>query len=444
MRKVREIEMKPERAKRNSAGRRASAITSLMLVVSFALIVSAGRSYAASESVIHAFEPVGGENPAAGVVTQNGKLYGTTSRGGVQNGGTVFELTPPSSPGGFWTILDLHAFTGGKDGSGPVAGLLAAKGGTLYGTTASGGSSNFGTVFKEKPPAFQNGVWTESVLYSFKGGIDGSEPVAGLIAGQNGVLYGTTKLGGTSSLGTVFELMPPATPGTPWTESVLYSFAGGADGETPVAGLVAGKDGTLYGTTSGGGTSGLGTVFALTPPPTPGDPWTEGVLYSFPGAPDGNDPVAGLIIDQSGTLYGTTLYGGLISSSRANGSGTVFTLTPPAAAGDSWAENIIYSFGAFSGDGYAPVAGLLSSGGMLTGTTTGGSQRAGGTVYQLTPPAVPGGVWTETILHQFSGGTKDGSGPSGGVIVGPNSELYGTTQTGGAGAGLGTVFEVTP
>lgn len=434
-----------DRTPQNGVDRFARVAIVGMLVISVVLIIHAGQSIAATEGVIFNFTYSEGGFPTAGLVSQNGKLYGTTYLGGVREGGTVFEMTPPSTAGGLWTLRFLHAFAGGIDGFGPAAGLLSAKNGTLYSTTKFGGASGAGTVFKMKPPATLFGPWTESVLYAFIGGIDGSEPLAGLIAGQNGVLFGTTEFGGTSNLGVVFALTPPVTPNTPWTESVLYSFTGGGDGAMPVAGLVADQNGTLYGTTSAGGVSGLGTAFALVPPASPGDPWTESVLYSFAGAPDGNDPVAGLLVDRNGTLYGTTEHGGLISSSNPTGNGTVFALTPPATPGAAWTETIIYSFGAFSGDAENPLAGLLSTAGTLVGTTyNGGVQRAGGTVYQLTPPATAGGAWTDTVLHTFSGGAKDGIFPVGGVVVGPHAELYGTTEGGGNHGGAGTVFEVTP
>ncbi|MGH9205213.1 MAG: choice-of-anchor tandem repeat GloVer-containing protein, partial [Acidimicrobiales bacterium] len=128
-----------------------------------------------------------------------------------------------------------------------MAGLIAAPGGTIYGTTQLGGASGLGTVFPLKPPV-ASGPWTQRVLYSFVGGLDGEQPVAGLLASHNGTLYGTTKLGGASSSGTVFALTPPSSPGGAWTESVLYSFTGGSDGGTPVAGLIFGPSGgTLYG-----------------------------------------------------------------------------------------------------------------------------------------------------------------------------------------------------
>jgi uncharacterized repeat protein (TIGR03803 family) len=277
----------------------------------------------------------------------------------------------------------------------------------------------------------------ESVLYRFKGGTDGATPTAGLVADASGNLYGTTYAGGTSSLGTVFEVSPP---GTVWTETVLYSFAGGNDGANPYGNLIFDKAGNLYGTTSAGGasancTGGCGTVFELSPPATQGASWAETVLYSFSGQSDGATPYAGVIIDKSGNLYGTTLNGGSL------GLGTIFELTPPAAQGDSWTETVLHTFGKGS-DGGHPVAGLaFGLRGAIFGTTSTGSGKAAfGTVFKLKPPATQGGSWTERVLYHFKGGT-DGSVPNAALVVDKTGNLYGTTFVGG-GAGFGTIFEI--
>jgi uncharacterized repeat protein (TIGR03803 family) len=171
----------------------------------------------------------------------------------------------------------------------------------------------------------------ETVIHSFSAppSSGGSSPQAGLIANKEGALYGTTSGGGavvsgTQSEGIVFKLTPPAKGQTTWTETVLHSFVGGTDGASPYAGLIADERGALYGTTSGGGTANWGTVFKLTPPAKGQTTWTETGLYSFLSGSDGAFPQAGLIADKQGALYGTTLYGG------SGGNGTVFKLTPPA------------------------------------------------------------------------------------------------------------------
>jgi uncharacterized repeat protein (TIGR03803 family) len=227
-----------------------------------------------------------------------------------------------------WTETDLYDFKGDTvegetDGSSPLAGVIADSKGALFGTTDIGGTSDNGTVFKLKPPVPPATTWTEKVLYSFTGGSDGAFPEAGLIFDSQGALYGTTQSGGGPSQGgVVFKLTPPVPPATTWTETVLHRFKGAPDGANPQAGLIFDSKGALYGTTSNGGRLGNGTVFKLTPPVPPATKWTETVLYSFGEPPDGIIPLAGLIIDNNGALYGTTFQGGTA------GHGTVFMVTP--------------------------------------------------------------------------------------------------------------------
>jgi len=285
----------------------------------------------------------------------------------------------------------------------------------------------------------------ESVLYRFKGGADGANPSAGMIADSAGNLYGTTSSGGTSNLGTVFEVSPP---GTAWTESVLYSFAGGSDGANPYGKLIFDKSGNLYGTTYAGGGSanctgtpaGCGTVFQLAPPATQGAPWTETVLYSFTGMRDGANPTAGLIIDSKGDLYGTTSNGGGVVCGTGT-CGAIFELTPPATQGAPWTEAIIHRFGKGS-DGIHPASSLaFGLRGAIFGTTPSGNNTAQlGIVFKLKPPAVQGGSWTEGVLYRFAGG-NDGANPLAGVTVDRAGNLYGTTLGGGSQS-HGVVFEV--
>src|ERR1035441_9689320 len=240
----------------------------------------------------------------------------------------------------------LYSFYGGTDGNGPEAGLIFDAAGNLYGTTGAGGTANTGTAFELTPTA--GGGWTEKVLYSFGAyGTDGVVPYAGLIFDAAGNLYGTTYAGGTYyQYGTVFELTPAAGGG--WTEKVLHNFvANGTDGYYPWAGLAFDRFGNLYGTTSTGGTYEGGIVFELTPAGSGG--WTETVLHRFGNAMDGSGPLAGLIFDAAGNLYGTTSGGGTYD-------GTVFELTP--AGGGSWTEKVLWSFGSGT-DGFAPQVGLV-------------------------------------------------------------------------------------
>ena len=310
------------------------------------------------------------------------------------------------------------------------------------------------------PFGFAQDASSFRTLYTFTGQPDGGDPLASLVIGSGGVLYGTTNSGGTSNLGTVFSLTPPASPGAAWTETVLHDFTG-SDGANPQAGVVIGKNGVLYGTTSSGGASNAGMVFSLTPPASPGGVGPRRRSNNFTGiGGDGANPKAGVVIGSGAVLYGTTYNGGAL------GLGTAFELTRPAIAGGAWTETVLHNFSGGS-DGAVPSAGLVSSGGVLYGTThdggTGtctigpqGTNLGCGTVYSLTPPSSPGGVWTEQVLHSFTGGragSSDGENPNA-VVIGNGGVLYGTTEFGGTGgcgggreggfAGCGTVFELVP
>jgi uncharacterized repeat protein (TIGR03803 family) len=210
-----------------------------------------------------------------------------------------------------------------------------------------------------------------TTLHKFKGGKhDGEYPYANIVVGSDGVLYGTTLYGGTYDAGTVYSLTPPAAPGGAWTETVLYSFDDGG-----LYGAVAiGSGGVLYGTTWGGGNNG--TVFSLTPPASPGGAWTESVLYQFTfGGSAGAGPYAGVVIDTNGVLYGATYDGGLFPQNICNsGCGAVFSLSPPASPGGAWTETTLHTFTGDStgyADGATPAGGLvLCAGGVLYGTTS--------------------------------------------------------------------------
>jgi uncharacterized repeat protein (TIGR03803 family) len=293
-----------------------------------------------TETVIYRFTGgTDGADPYAGLLADSaGALYGTTIFGGndVQHCnegaegsgcGVLFSLTPSGST---WTESVLHTFVGGTDGANPLSDLMMDSAGTLYGVTAYGGSEGCnvgcGTVFTL---ARSGGSWTESVIYAFQGGADGAGPETGpLLLGKDSVLYGTTEGGGGSGCdgggcGTVFEMTPEGE--NKWSEAVIYSFQGGDDSWYPLAGVVQGKHGVLYGTAYGyfAVASGNrdGTVFELVPPGKTGGSWTNDVLHGFGGDPDGLYPAAGLV-EEEGVLYGATTFGG------ANNSGMLFSLTP--------------------------------------------------------------------------------------------------------------------
>jgi uncharacterized repeat protein (TIGR03803 family) len=414
-----------------------------VFLLSFAAFVCANVAVAQTESVIHSFGiDRDGSYPSGGVISDsNGALYGLTSNGGANSGGSAYKLSPPSTDGGTWRQNVIYSFgTVNAGGIEPSGSLLFEPGThTLYGTTSRGGSL-YGVAFQLTPPNGPGQAWTETILHIFAGGKDGEYPMSGVISNGHNTLYGTTFSGGKYLAGTVFRLSPPK-PGGTWTESILYTFTGGVDGGSP-AGLVMDSTGALYGTTSSGGQYKHGTVFKVTPP-AGGGPWTESVIYSFTGGSDGSAPQAGLIFDAEGSLYGTTLQGGsglCYTENLLTYCGTVFKLAPPTAQGEAWTETVLYNFLAGS-DGALPQSSLIfDSTGSLYGTAESGIY-GGGTIFQLTPPSTPGGAWTEQILHSF-GGSNDGDLPEGGLLqVGPN--FYGTTFGGGL-KGPGTVYEMTP
>jgi uncharacterized repeat protein (TIGR03803 family) len=289
-----------------------------------------------------------------------------------------------------------------------------------------------------------------STLYSFAGGANGANPGAGVVFGANGSLFGTTPYGGTGTAcqggcGTIFEV----TPGTPWTQTVLYNFQGGADGANPGAALTVGTGGVFYGTTFGGGATGNGTVFRLNPPSKAGGAWTETVLYSFQTTAGGTVNVSGTAVSLvSGTPFvtGSAWAGASINIAGVNytiaGVASSSALTLTTAAGTETAANYVVSSaaaGPWAGwpDGGNPQGGVvLLTNGKMYGTTSGGGTAGAGAVFQLTPPK-GAGAWTEKVIYNFLGG-KDGSGPQSGLVV-SNGDLFGNTCCGTVG---GTVFKL--
>lgn len=331
----------------------------------------------------------------------------------------------------------LHSF-GGPDGSGPLYGVIADKAGSLYGTTVFGGDVGGGSVFKLTPT---KSGYSEKVLYSFLGGSDGEGPFGGLVADKKGALYGVTLEGGNdqcfAGCGTVFKLSPKKSG---YTKSTIYSFGAGTDASTPLGTLVLDKKGALYGVTQYGGTRNDGAVFKLTPGKAG---YSESVLYSFRGGADGDFPQAGLAIDKQGSLYGTTYYGG--TGSCDGGCGTVFKLTP---SGSGYDESILYTFKDYT-DSAQPFAAptLDESTGAIYGTTEYGGTYTDGSVFKLTPS---GSDYVESILYSFNHHGHHGTNgvlPEGQLLLRPDGALYGTDFIGGGGCsgiGCGSVFELKP
>jgi uncharacterized repeat protein (TIGR03803 family) len=344
------------------------------------------------------------------------------------------------------TFTVIHAFTGGRDGGNPSASLTIDGAGNLYGTTYGGGGvigngcapSGCGVVFKM---SHHSAGWVLTPLYPFYGQTDGAGPVAPVIFGPDGLLYGSTTNGGRGDCifnfigcGVVFTVQPSATACHTalcgWIEDPIYQFQSQTDGAEPTNNLAFDPAGHLYGTTYYGGTAscfgyGCGTVFQLT---SSGPPWTKAPVYNFTGQADGAFPTSGIVIDRLGVLYGTTEGGG------ANNFGTVFRVTPSASG---WTEAVIYNF-QNGHDGASPSGGLvIDTEGNLYGTTVTGGTGGGGTVFELSPS---GAGWTFSLLSSLSG-PEDG-GPEGALALDGAGNLYGTTLKGGAHQ-CGNVFKLT-
>ncbi len=360
------------------------------------------------------------------VMDSAGNIYGTTVQGGKFGGGTVFQLSPSGTD---WTHTVLYSFTGSADGSEPYKGVTLDAQGNLYGSTVAGGSGpcdgGCGVVYKLTNSA---GTWTESVIHSFTGGTDGAGPGNGLTFDPHGNLYGMTPTGGAYGLGTVYQLKPQ-TNGS-WKLNVVHAFTGGADGSSASAGrLILDHAGNLYGVATVGGAFGFGVAFELTHSQTG---WTLLPLYAFEDQPDGALPYGGLIFDKAGNLYGTTYYAGVYDV------GTVYKLTH---ANGAWTETVLYSFKGGS-DGSSPISPLVSDkAGNLYGTTSdGGASCACGVIFKLAHGA--NGSWTETVPYRFPGAPKAGFAYNG-MIPDSNGTFYGATVHGGP-TNDGTIYEFTP
>jgi uncharacterized repeat protein (TIGR03803 family) len=409
--------------------------------------------------------PDGADPRAAVIIGRKGALYGTTFEGGASAHGTVFVLNKPA--GEPWKESVLLGFNG-SDGQYPESPLVFGSTGALYGTTTGGGGgSSTGVAFELAPPSTAGGAWAETLLYIFRGSPSNAVPNGPLLFGPGGTIYTTTEGAITYGFGQIIALTPPTTPGGAWTESVLLSFDLVPGAAYPTGSLVS-EGGSLFGTTLYGGEEGCfdfgcGVVFELTPPTAPGGAWTETMLHTFGEVPDdGIVPMAPLTIGPGGVLYGTTYYGGTgvcyTSGGLTSGCGTVFQLTPPSASGAPWTYSVIHDFTGADGDGAAPVAGVVvGKNGAIYGTTLSAGSTASdsacpasyyviagcGIVFELTPPSTPGGAWTETVLHSFSGQDGDGATSQAALTLSSSGVLYGTTAAGGT-AGKGTVFSLVP
>jgi uncharacterized repeat protein (TIGR03803 family) len=437
--------------------------SALLLLFCYALSNSAS---AQTFQVIHGFTgSADGANPVATLTLDaGGNIFGTTASGGNFAGpncggiggcGIAFKMTQKNSA---WVLNPLYNFTGGMDGAGPEGPLTFGPEGSLYGSASGGCVSggcpdNYfpgcGAVFKLRPSAsFCRTVlclWTETTLYGFTDLSDGSSPSSALSFDSAGNIYGTTYSGGLASnnpcgngfrgCGIVYQLTPNG-PG--WQKTAIHSFTGEDDGGAPIAGVVLDSAGNLYGTTEVGGSNNRGVVYQLS---KEGSGWAETVLYAFRAEEDGGYPTAGLVADAAGNFYGATQSGG------TDGGGTIFKLTK---TGGSWIYEVLYSLpGAQGGGPYSSLT--LDHAGNLFGTTLAGGAYQCGNVFKL---ARSGGGWSYLNLHEFTCGA-DGGAPYGGVSLDQNGNLFGTTVWYGPSgqvycgsdtgpAGCGVVWKITP
>lgn len=325
--------------------------------------------------------------------------------------------------------LQAYDFGGGSDGATPAAGLLETSSNTGVGTTLSGGGtgcggSGCGTIYQITTSG------SETMLYAFQGGSDGANPASELFADSAGDVYGTTEFGGGTGCGgngcgTFFVL-------TTSGQEQIVSFQGGEDGAFPMAGMVAPNSEYAFGTTSqGGGTgcggSGCGTVFKIS------QSGVESVVHPFKGGKDGSDPIAALIADKKGNLYGTTLSGGG-TGCHSKGCGTVFEITK------SGKEMVLYRFTGGK-DGGEPAGRLLLDSNGVEGTTIAGGAHSVGTVFSVDSTG------KEKVVYSFAGG-NDGAAPNAGLLpcTSTCNFVFGTTEFGGGsdcgGDGCGTIFEI--
>ena len=328
----------------------------------------------------------------------DGFLYGSTYQGGSNNLGTVFKVTRNGT--GFTLLWN---FTNAMF---PTAGVIEGPGGALYGTTSGGGISNAGTVFRLQ----KNGTGF-TVLHSFPSFTgDGNTPLGGLLVGRDGLLYGTTAGGGLSNYGCIYALNPDGTGFT-----MLHSFAG-VDGNSPVAGVIQGNGGALYGTTKSGGSNNLGAVFSIA---TDGNDYS--VLHDFAGKnlADGSLPLGPLVEAGAGFLFGTTYNGG-----SAADLGTVFQIN---TNGEGY--SVVHAFQGGANDGSLAVAGLSQPmrSGILYGTAPHGGASDSGVCFGINSDGTG-----YSVLHIFDGTAGDGSYPFVPLLAGSDGTIYGSTYFGGA------------
>ena len=391
----------------------------------------------AQATLVHVFQHlVLGAAPQGPLISDpSGSLYGVTESGGSFNKGIVYRLsrTSASAP---WTETVLYNFAGHGDGVYPTYALARDSTGALYGVTLGSPSG----IYKLTPPGVGQTVWTKTWLALV------NDISSGPVFGSDGTLYFTTKdlllKDGYDRYGAIYELSPPPAGQTAWTQTLLYQFTGGADGTGPAGNLLVGKAGNLIGTAvSGGGRSppcdpfgGCGTVFKLARPKPGETAWRFALLYSFSGI-DGANPMTGVVSNADNTvLYGTTAYSALTRAGRT--AGTVFELTPPASGIGPWQHQTIHQL--VGGYAYYPSGVVLDSAGRVVGGQEIDGPAPGsvhGIYYSLLPPGSSSGSWSET---DFTLTAEQGFDPTG-ILIGIDGTLYGTN---GGSMNYGTVVRL--
>jgi hypothetical protein len=355
-----------------------------------------------------------------GLTLANGGLYGAFLGGepGGYGCGNIFFLQPPGASGGAWTEKILYTFADTNDACGPEFGPIIGPGGVLYGVTQGGGANYAGALYELKPPASPGGPWTESVLYNFDAGLD--TPVSAIVPGPGGSFYGVNDQG-------LFQLQRPTTSGASWAGVLLESIPDGPLSITP------GTDGSLYVTTLYGATS-KGAILQLIPPASPGGDWTQTVIHNLAELGQGGYPNS-LALGSDGTLYGTT-YGSTFFGEAA---ATVFELTPPASAGGEWTYTKLGNFGS----AHQLDQPLILRGGRLYDAFVGSES---GAVFVMTPPSASGDAWKLNFLHDFADQATGFSIVDGTQVMDADGTIYGATgvYAYGGPSPTGTVYRIVP
>lgn len=409
-----------------------------LAMLAFAGVLAAAPAVAktGTESVLHAFDGSDGGMPESPVIGDAaGNLYGTTLSGGPHGDGTVFRIAPDG------TFTMLYGFSGGAtDANQPIGAIAMDSTGAIFGAAEKGGPADAGAVYQLSPPV-SGDQWQLTILHYFCSKAqcaDGKRPYSGVVRDRNGVLYGTTNLGGKGTAsadnGVVYKLMPPADGTGVWQHKVLYDFCSQsdcADGYFPeYAPLLLAKGGMLYGTVPNNGPStGGGVLYRLR---TKGGGFE--VLHSFTAhGSEGGRANGGVVMDENGVLYGTTVQGG------AYDCGTAYTYDTVSTA-----LGVIYSFCSDATGAVHAAIGLTlvqgKNGLSIYGASSDGGPRRAGTLFALTPPAIAGDPWHEKVLHRFcSDRCDDGADPLFGLLLHRDGGFFGTTSLRGAG-GQGVVF----